>query len=101
MVKLPINPSAQDTLKAWEKISNFRTTATNPKTNFEDLALEVSEDPSAKENKGNLGYFSAFKMIYAFEEAAYTTPIGKVSKIVRTMDRFSFLNSIDRNFQTT
>ncbi len=84
MVKLPINPSAQDTLKAWEKISNIRTTATNPKTNFEDLALEVSEDPSAKENKGNLGYFSAFKMIYAFEEAAYTTPIGKVSKIVRT-----------------
>ena len=84
MVKLPINPSAQDTLKAWEKISNIRISATNPKTNFEDLALEVSEDPSAKNNKGDLGYFSAFKMIYAFEEAAYTTPIGKVSKIVRT-----------------
>jgi peptidyl-prolyl cis-trans isomerase SurA len=28
---------------------------------------EYSEDPSAKENKGSLGYFSAFQMIYEFE----------------------------------
>ncbi|MCX6182462.1 MAG: peptidylprolyl isomerase, partial [Bacteroidetes bacterium] len=51
---------------------------------FGKLALENSEDPSAKENKGDLGYFSALRMVYAFETAAYNTPVGEVSKPVRT-----------------
>ena len=39
-------------------------------------------------DKGNLGYFNAFKMVYPFENAAYNTAIGKVSPIVRT--RFGY-----------
>ena len=51
---------------------------------FEEAAEELSEDPYAKSSKGNLGYFNAFKMLYSFECAAYETPVGKVSEIVRT-----------------
>lgn len=38
---------------------------------FEALAVEYSEDPSAKSNKGDLGYFSTGQMDPAFESAAF------------------------------
>ena len=50
--------------------------------------MEQSQDPSAKQNKGDLGYFKAFQMVYPFENAAYQTEVGKVSKPVRT--RFGY-----------
>jgi peptidyl-prolyl cis-trans isomerase SurA len=56
--------------------------------NFEDVAQANSQDPSVAENKGNLGYFSAFRMVYAFESAAYKTKIGQISNPVRT--RFGY-----------
>lgn len=55
---------------------------------FETVALANSQDPSVTENKGNLGYFSAFRMLYPFESAAYKTPIGQISNPVRT--RFGY-----------
>ncbi|WP_438973496.1 peptidylprolyl isomerase, partial [Polaribacter sp.] len=63
---------------------------------FEEVAESVSEDPSArtdlksgrKGNRGNLGYFSAFKMVYPFEKAAYTTKAGEVSMPFKT--RFGY-----------
>lgn len=55
---------------------------------FGKLAASFSEDPSAKENNGNLGYFSAFRMIYPFETRAYQTKKGEFSKPVRT--RFGY-----------
>ena len=51
---------------------------------FGEAAIEYSEDPSAKTNKGNLGYFSAFAMVVPFENAAFTTPKGQISEPVRT-----------------
>lgn len=81
------NASPADTLKAYKKAEEVRTKATNGE-NFADLAVKYSEDPSAKENKGELGYFSAFRMVYPFETAAYNTPKGQVSKITRT--RFGY-----------
>ena len=32
----------------------------------------------------DLGYFSAFKMVYDFETAAYNTPVGEISMPFRT-----------------
>lgn len=83
MVKLAPNPAPKDTLKAWGKIDSIRKVVLK-RGNFEEIAEEISEDPSARFNKGNLGYFNAFKMIYTFEDAAYTTPIGKISNPIRT-----------------
>ncbi len=48
------------------------------------LHIKYSEDPSAKENKGVIGYFTAFQMVAPFENAAYNTPVGEVSQPVRT-----------------
>ena len=81
------NASPEDTLKAYNKIVDIRKRIMAGE-DFEKLASELSEDPSAKENKGNLGYFTSFRMVYAFETAAYNTQKGQVSKPVRT--RFGY-----------
>lgn len=73
----------EDTLKAYQKAMQLYSRAKGGE-DFGKLALEFSEDPSAKENKGDLGYFSALRMVYAFETAAYNTAAGEISKPVRT-----------------
>ena len=77
------NASPQDTLIAYNKIEAIRKRVLDGE-DFDKLAQELSEDPSAKENKGNLGYFSSFRMVYAFESAAYKTQVGKISNPIRT-----------------
>ena len=84
MTKLGPNPSSEDTLKAYNKILEIRNKIVSSNIGFEEAAEELSEDPYARSSKGNLGYFNAFKMLYSFECAAYNTPVGKVSDIVRT-----------------
>ncbi len=79
--------SPADTLKAYNKILDLKKRIDNGE-DFGTIAAANSEDPSAKENLGDLGYFSAFRMVYPFESAAYKTPVGKVSKPFRT--RFGY-----------
>ena len=64
------NAAPEDTLKAYNKIVDIRNRVLKGE-DFGKLAIEFSQDPSAKDNKGDLGYFSAFRMVYAFESAAF------------------------------
>jgi len=88
------NASAEDTLKAYKKMEDISKRAIAGE-NFDDLAVQFSEDPSAKENKGDLSYFTAFRMVYPFENAAYKTPKGKISKIIRTRFGYHILKVTD------
>ena len=81
------NASPADTLKAYNKALSVKKKI-DAGEDFGSLAMEFSEDPSAKENKGSLGFFSVFRMVYPFESGAYNTPVGKVSPPVRT--RFGY-----------
>ena len=87
LIKVDENASPEDTLKAYNKIKDIRQKAVNGE-DFGKLAAQFSDDPSAKENKGDLGYFSSFRMVYAFESAAFKTPKGKISNPIRT--RFGY-----------
>jgi len=87
LVQLAKNATPQDTLKAYDKINGIREKIVKG-ASFAQIAKEFSEDPSAKKNNGNLGYFSAFDMVYPFETVAYNTQIGKVSEIFKT--RFGY-----------
>jgi peptidyl-prolyl cis-trans isomerase SurA len=62
---------------------------------FDEAAVEYSEDPSAKTNKGNLGYFTAFQMVVPFENAAFTTPAGEISQPVRSSFGYHILKVSD------
>ncbi len=81
------NAAPEDTLKIYRQMQDIRKKAAEGE-DFAKLAEQYSQDPSAKDNKGELGYFSVFRMIYPFESAAYKTDKGKISGIVRT--RFGY-----------
>ncbi len=63
---------------------------------FQGVAAKLSDDPSAAENKGDLNYFTALDMVYPFETAAYNTPVGEVSGIVRTRFGYHVLKVYDK-----
>src|SRR5690606_36023420 len=55
--------SPEDTLKAFNKLSDIKKEIESGSISFDNAAIKYSEDPSAAENQGSLGYFSAFQMI--------------------------------------
>jgi len=87
LVRLNKEATPEDTLRAHKKIADARKELLEGAT-FESVAKKVSEDPSVKDNGGNLGFFSVFQMVYPFETAVYTTPVGNISEPFRT--RFGY-----------
>jgi peptidyl-prolyl cis-trans isomerase SurA len=92
LVSVKPEASPSDTLRAWNRISKLRNRV-NAGEDFTTLAKSKggSDDPSVVDNGGDLGWFTAFQMVYAFEEAAYNTSVGELSEIVRTRFGYHFL----------
>ena len=51
---------------------------------FAEVAVLYSEEPSAKQTKGALGWIQPFRYVYSFEGAVYTTPVGEVTPVFRS-----------------
>lgn len=85
----------QDTLAKYNKLKNIRERALNGE-DFETLAKEYSEEPNAENTAGSLGYFKGFSMVYSFENAAYNTPVGGISEIVKTRFGYHIIKVNDR-----
>ena len=83
LFNLKENADPKDTLNVYKEALKVRDRVLKGE-NFETLAREFSGDRSVSKNGGNLGYFTAFNMLYSFESAAYDTPKDKVSMPVRT-----------------
>ena len=77
-------------------IKNLAEVAKSGPDKFLVIAPTTSDDPSVTENKGNLGYFSSFEMVYPFENAAFNTKIGDVSPILRTRFGYHVLKVYDK-----
>lgn len=99
LITLKADATPADTLTAWNKISDIRKRALSG-DDFAALAKELSEDPSAKTNGGDLGYFTAFDMVYPFETVAYQTKVGDVSKILRTRFGYHIIKVVDHRPST-
>lgn len=95
LVKLAPEAQGKDTLNAYQKITSLRNRILQGE-DFGAVAAEASDDQSARDreanqmhpflkgNRGDLGYFTAFDMVYPFETAAYNTKAGEISMPVRT-----------------
>ncbi|MAQ69499.1 MAG: hypothetical protein CMD23_00185 [Flavobacteriales bacterium] len=90
-----IQTSGDDTIQAYNKILSIKKKLDNG-ANFIELANQFSEDPSVKDNEGDLGYFSALYMVYPFESAAYNTPVGSISDPVKTRFGYHLLQVNDK-----
>ena len=95
LIRVDYESVPQDTLAAYNKIKSIRERALKGE-DFASLAGTYSEEPGAKERGGDLGYFSVFTMVYPFESAAYNTPVGEISEIVRTSFGYHIIKVKDR-----
>ena len=82
LIRIQQGATPADTLKAWNSIQTILKRL--QKEDFTKVAKEVSEDQSAEKNNGHLGFISAFRTVYPFETMAYNTPVGSISKPVRS-----------------
>lgn len=72
-----------DTLLAYQKLIKVRNEILGGKS-FPDAAKEYSEDPSVQKSGGDIGWMTAFRTVWEFENAVYNTPVNGVSMPVRT-----------------
>ena len=97
--KITKTSPAADTMKVFALVNPLRQLEKKYRGKpapFDEVAMATSEDESAKTNKGDLGYFTAFSMVYPFETMAYNTPVGKVGGPVRTRFGYHLIKVTDR-----
>lgn len=84
LIRLDDNPTPEDTLQAYNKLLKLRDRVMQE--GFETVKKDIHNGKTVYAE--DLGYFSAFKMVYNFETAAYNTPVGEVSMPFKT--RFGY-----------
>lgn len=82
LITLPNDATPADTLAAYQKALKARARLTDE--DFGVVALDMSDDPSVKNNKGYLGFVTGGLLVYPFEREMYTLADGQVSAPVRT-----------------
>jgi len=79
-VLVRLDESVKDTTSVYDKISSLRKRVLNE--GFDKVKADAHDGITIFVE--DLGYFSAFKMVYDFESVAYNTPVGEVSEPFRT-----------------
>ena len=94
-ILMKVKPSDDAIGTAMEKITRIRQMLDEGQ-DFGELALKYSEDPSAKSNKGNLGWTSRGDFVKEFEEAAYALEVDEISDIVQSQFGFHIIQLLNR-----
>lgn len=95
LIQFPPNPSSDDSLAVLRMALKVKHDVEH-NVEISDLASKYSDDPSAKVNKGDLGYFTSLQMVQSFEEAAYSLQMGQVSDPVLTNFGYHIIQVKDR-----
>jgi len=94
LLKLDANALPKDTVLVNNRILKIRE-AIMKGADFGKMAKDSSEDPSAAENRGDLGYFTGMQMVYPFETVAFNSKVGQVSMPVRTRFGYHLIKVMD------
>lgn len=86
----------EDTARAYQKIDSLYKAISSGKADFGEMARLHSEDKSSAAKKGEVGYITALQVVYPFENAAYNTAKGQISKPFRTQFGYHILKVEDR-----
>lgn len=79
LVSLPLTATGEDTVKAYAK-AELALRKLKDKEDFAQVAKELSDDPSAKSNGGDLYYFTGGTLVPEFEDAAFSLNEGEYTK---------------------
>lgn len=96
LVRVDVNAAPEDTLKAWNKINAVLKRLETE--DFATVAKAESEDQSVVDNAGNIGWITGFRTVYPFENMAYSTPVGSISKPVRSAFGYHVIKVHNRRF---
>lgn len=102
LIRFPERYTVADTLDAYKRILEIRDRVVSSGKkkkaveDFNEVAKEVSEDPSVESNAGRLGYLTAFSTVYPFENMAYKTAVGQISMPVRSNFGYHLIKVEDR-----
>ena len=99
LIMVSPDASPEDTLKAYKRIMGLRDRIMGGEDFFAVSSEEVHrQQPEAptRPNEGDLGYFTAFDMVYPFENAAYALKVGEVSMPVRTRFGYHIIKLLDK-----
>lgn len=95
LIRLNTDAPPQDTLNAYEKALKILPQV--PTTIFDSLVVRYSEDPSASYNKGDMGWFTAGRMVPEFEDACYNLKLGEYTRLpVRTQFGYHIIKMVGR-----
>jgi len=100
-ILIRVDNNSDDTTSAYNKAMEVREKLLKGE-NFDEVAIQYSQDESVSNNKGDLGYFTAFQMVYPFEDVAYNLGINEISMPIRTKFGYHILKVNDiRNARGT
>ena len=69
---------------------------------FKELVKKYSDDPSARKNKGDLGYFAKQRMVKEFSDAAFALKkIGDISPVIESKFGFHIIRLVQEQRSTT
>lgn len=95
LVGIKDNATPEDTTFAYKKAEKIKKRILRGEP-FSVVAKGASDDPSVKTNAGDLGYFTAFQMVYPFENAVYSMKIGEIKGPVRTRFGYHIIQLTDK-----
>jgi peptidyl-prolyl cis-trans isomerase SurA len=87
------NNGIDDTTKARQKLNDVLKRLAKGE-DFLNIAQQASEDPSAKTNKGDIGYITVLTLPYTFENIIYATAPGKYSTPYRSRVGFHIFKNL-------
>lgn len=87
-----LDESERDTINAYNEVLALRNRALSE--GYDKVKAEMHNGKTIFLE--DLGYFSAFKMVYEFESAAYNTPVGEISMPFRTQFGYHVVKVHDR-----
>jgi peptidyl-prolyl cis-trans isomerase SurA len=95
-IYIAVPHGSADTLRAYEKAMTIYGDLKKGKK-FGDLAAAVSDDPTAKSNRGDIGYITVFTLPYELESLAYSLAPGQYSRPYRSKGGYHlFRNESER-----
>jgi parvulin-like peptidyl-prolyl isomerase len=82
-VTYPLVPSSKDTQRVLSEFKEIKKRLADGE-DFNELALEYSEDPAVKTNQGRYDFFERGAMVKEFEEASFNGKVGTIVGPVET-----------------
>jgi peptidyl-prolyl cis-trans isomerase SurA len=96
LVNVAENATDVEAQEVYSKLMEIRKSIVAGKITFEEAAKKHSADKGSAELGGDLGFFTAFSMVYPFETAAFANKIREISLPVKTRFGYHIVKTIDR-----